>query len=489
MKINIIFLAGALFLTGCNSWLDLKPEDERVSEQYWTSKEDVHTTMLSCYTRLRECMPYFLVWGEIRAENLNVVSLDATKDIEFIHQQDITSENGMVKWDKFYRVINSANSVITYAPKVLEKDPLFTRDEMNSYVAEAKAVRALAYYYLVRAFREVPLVLEPFVSDEYGFSMPKSDEAAIWQQIVSDLRVAVQQAPKSYASSTGSKWQNVSRITGWGAATILAEVYLWTGNYTQSKELCEILMNTGRYQLIDNWYDIFYPGLSDESIFELYFDGANGQNNSLFSWFNPSNTSHYYDMNSDAISEFDADDLRGEGTTFYSKTNTVWKYLGKASTSDATNTRPSDSRSSNWIFYRYADVLLIHAEACAMNAVPDYKTAVASLNGLRARAGIAALDAEENYNQESFLQILLDERRKEFVAEGKRWFDLLRFAKTENFKKYKNLVVNILLKNISLNERPIYQTKLSKEGSFYFPIHKDEIDISGGILLQNEAYQ
>ena len=79
--------------------------------------------------------------------------------------------------------------------------------------------------------------------------------------------------------------------------------------------------------------------------------------------------------------------------------------------------------------------------------------------------------------------------QKEFIAEGKRWFDLLRLARIDHFSKFKTMVVNILLKNISLNERPIYQTKLSKEGSFYFPIHKDEIDMSGGLLIQNAAYQ
>lgn len=83
MKRNITILIGVLLLlSSCNSWLDLKPEDDRVSDQYWTSEEDVQTTLNSCYNRFRNCIPYFIIWGEIRAENLNVVSLDATADIE-----------------------------------------------------------------------------------------------------------------------------------------------------------------------------------------------------------------------------------------------------------------------------------------------------------------------------------------------------------------------------------------------------------------------
>lgn len=489
MKKNILLIFTVLMVSSCNNWLDLKPEDERVSEQYWTSKEDVQTTLLSCYNRFRNCMPYFMVWGEARAENLDVVSLDATADIELIHGQNITSENDWVNWAVFYRVINSANSVIKYASLVLERDPLYTEEEMNSHLAEAKGLRALAYYYLVRAFREVPLVTEPFDSDEQGFTMAKSSEEAIWAQIVSDLKEALK-APTRYSTVYSESWQNTCRLTDWGAATVLAEVYLWTGEYALSKNLCELIMSSGRYELVEDWYTIFYPGMTDESIFELYFDHANAQTNSLFSWFNFNNTNHYYNINSNVPGEFDGDDARGEGANFVTSKSCVWKYLGRdVANTDVNNTRPDASRSPNWIFYRYADVYLIHAEACAMLPQPDYEAAVNSLNEVHTRAGLNLLSTDEQYTQESFLTLLLDERKKEFIAEGKRWFDLLRLARIDHFSKFKTMVVNILLKNISLNERPIYQTKLSKEGSFYFPIHKDEIDMSGGLLIQNEAYQ
>lgn len=269
-------------------------------------------------------------------------------------------------------------------------------------------------------------------------------------------------------------------------------MYLWTGEYALSKELCELIISGGRYELQTDWYDIFYPGMTDESIFEMYYDQANAQTNSLFAWFNHGNTNRYFNINSNVPTVLFADDedIRGEGSSFVAAKSCVWKYVGNGvANTDANNTRPNTNRSANWIFYRYADVWLIHAEACAMLPVPDYTAAVSSLNEVRTRAGVAALSTEDSYTQESFLTLLLEERSKEFIAEGKRWFDLLRLARIDNFSKFKTLVVNILLKNISLNERPIYQTKLSKEGSFYFPIHKDEIDMSGGLLKQNEAYQ
>lgn len=489
MKKNIILILLIGLVSGCNSWLELKPEDSRVSEQYWTSKEDVQTTMISCYSRLRECMQYLLVWGELRSENLNVNSIDATEEIGYIHSQDITSDNTMVKWDKIYRVINSANSVIAYAPLVLERDPLFTEEEMNNYIAEAKGMRALAYYYLVRAFREVPLLLVPIVSDDYGFVMAKSPEEDIWAQIVSDLQAALK-APLYYSNSNSEVWQNYSRMTMLGAATVLAEVYLWTGDYENSRRLCEVVMGSGAYELEEDWFSIFYPRGSSELIFNLYYSAGSSQTNNLYTWFHIDNTTtnYHYTINTSTSAAYDADDQRGEGATYYN--NSVWKYVGKeVQSGDNVPLRPSDDRSSDWILYRLADIYLIYAEACAMSSTPDYKNAVRALNVIRKRAGISEMDEEEVYDQRGILTEILNERQKEFVGEGKRWFDLLRIARIENFSKFKDLALEILLTNVSLNERPIYQTKLSKSGSFYFPIYKDEIDMSGGVLKQNEAYQ
>ncbi|MGL5682365.1 MAG: RagB/SusD family nutrient uptake outer membrane protein [Marinifilaceae bacterium] len=485
MRKYIIVLV--VLLTSCNSWLDLTPEDDRVSTQYWKTKDDVQATLLSGYTRFRSCLPYFLIWGEIRAENLSVVSLDATSDIELIGGQNITSMNDWIKWQHFYKVINSANSVIKYAPVVLERDQQYSEEEMVKHVAEARAIRGLAYYYLVRAFREVPLVLEPYDSDDAQFTKPKSPEAEIWKVIVEDLEAGIQ-APKKYSDS--ERWQNVGRITQNGAVTILAEVCLWTGDYKRAKELCETIINSKDFELQSNWFNVFYPGMTTESIFELYYEHASGQTNSLFSWFNFDNSNHHYNINSQLVEEFDAEDLRGEGGTFVSAKNGMWKYLGNgAANSDANNLRPSTRRSANWMFYRYADIYLIHAEACGMMESPDYARGIASINEIRGRAGISLLETDGSYTQQSFLSLLLEERKREFVGEGKRWFDLLRLARIERFSKFKTMVVNILLKSVSLNERPIYQTKLSKEGSFYFPIYIDEINMSGGVLTQNEAYQ
>lgn len=493
-RIIILFLFMGLF-AGCNNWLDLQPEDSRVSDQYWTSKEDVQTTMLSCYTRMRECLQQLLIWGELRSENLNVNGIEATEEIGYIHSQDITSDNTFVKWDNMYKVINSANSVITYAPLVLERDPLFSEEEMNAYIAEAKGMRALAYYYLVRAFREVPLLLQPIVSDDYGFVMAKSPEEKIWQQIKEDLQAALK-APNSYSTSNSERWQNYSRLTRWGAATILAEVSLWTGEYEKAKELCALVISSKIYELAEDWFSIFYHGNTypEETIFSLYFKASNSQTNSLYAWFYNGENNYHYMINADVINTgegklYDEDDIRGMGATYYN--NFLWKYAGKAVKSGTDKPlRPSDDRSSDWILYRLTDVYLIYAEAAVMSNSPDFRSAVSALNVVKERAQIELLDKDRtDYSQKELLTEILKERQKEFVGEGKRWFDLLRVARIGNFSQYKDLALEIMLQNISLNERPIYQTKLARPGSFYFPIYKDEIDMSGGVLVQNEAYQ
>lgn len=506
MKKTIVISILVFFFCGCDRWLNVQPESERPSEAYWEKKEDVHNTMMSAYVRLRECLPKILQWGELRADVLNVRATDANLELTKVKNQDITSESPVVQWTLLYRVINSANAVIAYAPLVQEKDPIFLQEDADQYIAEAKIVRSLAYFYLVRAFREVPLVTKPYMTDAQGIDQPKATEREILDQITLDLVWSLKRAKTSYATSSVERWQNKGRVTRWTAQTLLADIYLWDEKYQECAAACEVLVKSAKFRLLgddlgeeededqlnkENWYWIFYPGLSDESIFELCFDHINNQKNDLFNWFKDGGI---YEPNPVLKDEFEMEngaaviDRRGSKASYFTENSKFlfWKYLGTKN--DGSSKRTNDNLSPNWIFYRYADVLLIQAEAYAM--LGDKKKALDNLNIIKRRAGVPAL-AEEfvSESEETFSSEILKERKKEFVGEGKRWFDLLRFAKKENFSKYKTLVMKVLLNNIPMAERPIYEQKLANDWSFFFPIDKKQIDMSDGLLVQNPAYQ
>lgn len=490
-------------LSSCNNWLNVDPENERLSEDYWTKKEDVHNTMMSTYVRLRGCLEKMVQWGEIRADVLEVRSNGAgTLNMENIKNQNITTENDVVLWDPFYKVINSANSVIKYAPIVMGKDPLFSETEMNQYVAEAKVVRSLVYFYLLRAFREVPLILEPYTTDIQPIYQPKVSERELLNQILLDLKWAMKRVKTSYYMETHvERWQNKARATRWAAQTLLADVYLWDEQYSDCAAACDVIVSGGKYRLLaefseggededtdvrEGWFDLFFPGLSDESIWELYYDHANNQKNDLFSWFNVNG--RFY-INQRLVNEdFDVvADLRAKNVTYFEEGSWlgVWKHVGIQT--NGTTKRPTNERSADWIFYRYADVLLMQSEAYCM--MGQRAKSIELLNRIRRRAGLQELDPEDSgWSERTLLKAIMQERKLEFVGEGKRWFDLVRYARKGEFATYKEDVIEILLNNIPMAERAIYKAKLTNEWNFYFPIHKNEIDSGKGLLLQNPAY-
>lgn len=500
MKQICIALILILSIGSCNNWLSIDPENERLSEEYWEKEEDVHNTMMSAYVRLRGCLEKMVQWGEIRADIFEIrQNGDGTLDMENMKNQNITTENKVIQWDPFYKVINSANAVIKYAPIVMGKDPLFTETDMNQYIAEAKVVRSLVYFYLLRTFKEVPLILEPYTTDVQEIFQSKSSERAILDQIFLDLKWAMKRVKTTYyGDKSAEKWQNKARATRWSAQTLLADVYLWDERYSDCISACDVIIDGDKYRLLaetienseetevqEGWLSLFYPGLSDESIWELYYDHANNQKNDLFPWFNKDG--RYY-MNQKLVNEdFTTDDLRGKNITYYTE-NTwlgLWKYVGTQP--NGTTKRPNTERSANWIFYRYADVLLMQSEAyCMLN---QKSKSIELLNRIKKRAGIQELDPEDaGLSQKSLLTAIMQERKLEFVGEGKRWFDLVRYAKKNDFMTYKSDVIEILLNNIPMAERAIYKAKLSNSWSFYLPIHKDEIDMGNGILVQNPAY-
>ena len=253
MRYTIIILLVALLSGSCDNWLDLEPENERLSMDYWTKKEDVHNTMMSAYVRLRDCQTKMFQWGELRADVLEIKTSSSTEQIEKINKQNITSENTIIEWAQFYKVINSANAVIKYAPVVLTRDPLFTEEQMDQYIAEAKVVRSLAYFYLVRAFREVPLITEPYLTDAQDIFQPKVAEEAILDRLILDLKWSLKRVPVTYASAGSSlAWENKGRMTRWAAQTLLADIYLWSEKYKECVDACQLIIDSKRYRLVGN---------------------------------------------------------------------------------------------------------------------------------------------------------------------------------------------------------------------------------------------
>src|SRR3989304_6600109 len=154
-KRNIIIISFLfiLVLGSCEKWLDLKPENDIIREEFWKSKQQVHSAVMGCYASMLEggLAERLFLWGEIRGDML-IDNVGIKADNRRILTGDITPINGTLDWKHFYKSINICNTVIEYAKEALETDKTFTWEELKAYEAEALTLRSLLYFYLIRSF-------------------------------------------------------------------------------------------------------------------------------------------------------------------------------------------------------------------------------------------------------------------------------------------------------------------------------------------------
>lgn len=496
MKIYNIIKKGCaaiilLAMSGCNSWMDIYPENQQSSDQYWKSKEEVYSVLMGAYTNLRNSYQTYIQWGELRGDGIDLISTSG--DAYKMKNLDINISNSICKWSDLYVTIARANAVIKYSPTVIEKDITFTEGMSNSYIAEAIFIRSLCYFYLVRTFDRVPLVLEPYVDDSQGFNVQVSPRNVILNQIISDLNEYAEKCKPGYEVD----WQNKGRATRWAFYALLADVYLWQGNYDQAVKTCNKVIQSGRYSLVpqEEWYTLYYPGNSVESIFEMQWSGELSQTNDLFKLFFNDKENATYKVSGATRDLFEDEsvrevDVRGKSGSYLTDAtydSKIWKYAGTGIYGLDGAQRTSSERDANWIVYRYADIYLIKAEALVMKGQENYQEAFNLVKEIRTRAGYT-IDLSFPGSENEALMMVINERQREFVAEGKRWFDILRVASRNSFSTYKNYLTDVLLDNVAAKDRPQWEAKLSDTNSYFLPIYKDEITNSGGTLQQNPYY-
>ena len=470
-KVTLLSLALSLSLTSCNDWLNLTPDNEQVTEDYWQSKEDVESVVASGYYYMRQAVPTVIAWGELRGGDFyNLGSgYDATKMQDF----DMLSSNQLCNYSKIYQIISMANSVLKYAPEVQAKDNTYYLSMMQSHLCEAYFQRAWAYSLLVKNYKEVPLITDAYVNDDAEMNLPKASESQIIAQIKEDIEAAL--ATGAAKGTYEEDWQTKSRATKWALYALMADICLWNHDYDECIAYANRIIEASdaiRPVFIaetGNWYEIFYPGLSNESIFELYWDyNTEGINNNFTSMFptlgTTSGSASGFCNFTEAVKEkialetqsvlsnleipsgtleqrvgrmyltsFISSSASWNGTQFTPGASiALWKYRG-TDVVDATTVRIHND--ANFILYRVADIMLMKAEALVMKGQASWKSAVAVINQIRNRAGLPDFvnvnddDALNTLDQYTLLSEVLDQREMEFLGEAHRWYDILRLAR------------------------------------------------------------
>lgn len=516
---SIVVLSG--MLTSCEEWLDLKPESEIILDEYWQSEADVESVLAACYRGLTEdgVVYRMMVWGELRSDNIdNGIPFHRDRyDMQRIIEGDITANNAYAAWGSFYSVINYCNNLLYYAPEVVNRDINFSSSDLNRLRAEVLSLRALTYFYLTRTFKEVPLMLSAVTDgDSTQYNLPKATEAEILDQIVDDLLEAKKYARFDFGSNRA---YNKGRITLNAVNAILADVYLWRGDYSQCVAVCDEIISTPSLRLIPGQSmltQVFYLGNSAESIFELQFDDNVQVNNAVRSLYGTSSleigefsfpaTLAYDEYNnslgmyspfmyriSQNVIESEKDIRFNDFFTSSGGKYRIFKYSGMTR-SDSNIPGLSEYRfrynSANWIIYRLSDIILMKAEALVQlarandNSVSLQNQAVRLVNipYLRSNEGQDSLMLVNYPTIDDVEKLVLRERQRELLFEGKRWYDLVRFARREGSTSTMNQFVGYKnpASTMNLGARTM--------DAMYMPISQREIEANRK-LKQNPFYE
>lgn len=504
--------------TSCNDWLDILPNNEQVTDNYWKSKEDVEAVIASGYYYLRQAVPSFIAWGEVRGGTIYTTNTS----VSYLQNFNITPSNTTCNYATVYKIIGMANSVLKYAPTVMQEDDTYYASVMNSHLCEAYFLRAYCYLLLVKNFRDVPLIVEAYVNDDAEYAVPKSAEAEIISQIKKDVEAAIATgaAKSEYEDTDGLYWTSKGRATRWALYALMADACLWNHDYDECIRYCNYILDvdendtSNRPRFISNpsqWFEIFYPGNSNESIFEVQWEASSkySQANNFGSLFaiNASSVYKYTDYAvSKLIEETDealsnTTDREGRiGRMLYSSFKSlavnqldyakqsqlfVWKYKG----TDIVTGDPRPQEDANFILYRVAEVMLMKAEALVMKGEPSWPAAIELLNTIRRRANLNDLAIEVGETDEkSLLEAVMHEREMEFLAEGKRWYDLLRMARYDHGDgTYKQWFVDEVVEGNQTTKDEWIRSVLLDEDAWYMPIPYSEIEINPE-LVQNPYY-
>ena len=470
----------------CSDWMELIPPQGLIREEFWKTKEDVQAVIMGAYQSFAVMDEKLFKFGEIRADMV-AADYNVSGDEIKIMESNIYPDNGYCNWQDFYKVVNYCNEVILNAPRVQNVDDTYTDFLMQGDLSEAYFLRSLAYFYLVRIYRDVPYVTEPTESDDADVYQSKLDGIEILEMVREDLALY-----RTYATIDGYPTLNElkGRATKAAFDALLADISLWLFDYEAViSHVSRIEANPG-YVLMppDKWFELYYPGNALESIFEFQFDDKLNQSNSLYgmTW----RYSYQYVPSERALEMFALDyesteRKRGEETsvTKYSEGEyIIWKYVGAQGDGKTARTG-TEQNSANWIIYRLADVMLMKAEA--LSQLGRFGEARDIINEIRERANMPPVSPA--LSMSAFEDAILEERSLELAFEGKRWFDLMRLGRRNDYAR-KSKLIEIIVQNVPSTQKRILAIKLSNPLGWYLPIYEGELERNKN-LVQNPYYE
>ena len=452
--IGLIILAISFF--SCSDLLDKEPISSFSADGFYKTTSDAQAGIYGIYDAAQSVFrTNFAYWGEGRADN--VQTAQSGEGLQLL-QNNLDESIASAYWGSLYDMINRANYAIKYIPEIFEEG----NETGTQLVGEARALRALAYFYLVRIWGDVPLILEPYQSIEQDIFISRTDKQLVLAAIEEDLSYATQNCREKFGND-----RDRIMFTKGAANALLTHVYMWQHKYDEAIGSSSLVLNNPLYSLVtnmDEWGKIFTNSYSSESIFEVAYD--ENETNSLrvlyaigsYAIFTPSEKFK---------SSYEEGDKRIDYVYDVTLTDpkAIWKFLGRGLNDED----PTPSKQ-NIVLFRLADIMLLRAEALhKKGGEQNQLVALGLLNTIRRRAGLVEFEtvaaAEAMYGD--LETAILHERSIELCFEGHRWFDLVRTGKAistmqpiNGLSDERNLVwpisINSLRKNPNLVQNDYY---------------------------------
>ena len=500
-KIVIIAL-GLTFVSCGKDFLDKYDPTQLNATTFYQTKTQVEQAVNGVYSNLQNLISNQWTFTEYISDNttvhFNLGDRGQGPSLEAIEYWQINpSTDNITNWyNLLYSGLGNINTVLSKLPGATLTDAA-----KANFEGQLKFIRAFYYFQLVQGFGDVIIVTEPIKTPSEAYTYSRSPVADVYTLIESDLTFAVSSLPdpKSIDAS------HIGQVSKGAALSLLGKVYLTKKQYSEAATTLNKVLPLG-YNLMSNYADIFDPAKKNnsESVFEVQFqaDSEVGEWSGFLDTFYPresygavvkfpnANGGGWNIPTIDIIKAYESGDLR-KGVSLkegYTNLEGVWvpvPFISKYYHPESYTIK--GRQGDNWPVIRYADVLLMLAEAINEQSEPTGE-AIGYVNQIRVRAGLTPLSG---LNKDSFRTALLKERRIELAFENHRWYDLKRTMSPTELATFLNAHGEFEKNNPSSDRGGIPFSAGDYKFEPYevlFPIPANEILINKN-LTQNEGYK
>lgn len=518
-KLAFFVLAFVLLLTSSCNYLEVKPKEVTKDKDFLQNFWDADFMMRGVYQGLQNIVEPTFILGEVRADWVTPGTGKST-DIQELSEHKVTANNKYTDWSPYYDLINRANYAIKNLQRVPMDSTYFNAKTKRQLTAEAKFLRSLAYFHLVRNFKDVPYFTESVDDLSKVKYLPATSGDVILDHLETDLKEAYLNTDKVILvlntfdiGYRDSNEQTRMRATKGTVAALLAHVYCWRNKYQDSwntllrmeidAEGATHWSNWGALGGAD-WFSFFTtPVVFQEFLLDIGFRYDSRENNPLMKITSndPKSGGQYlvapslnamktYHPNYPAYTTVLAtDDVnRGFGRSFagsapfYNRLGSapvIWKWLGTGVVNPANinvppSVRPPYESDALFRIFRVADTWLLRGEV--LNRLNRKAEAISHLNNMRGRAGRPNTTVTTASTTDEIEDAILQERGLELGFEGYRWYDLIRMANHRGGSP--KVIIDAVKRRAPVEMHAYLETRLSDPAHWYLPYNANELRLN-----------